>query len=376
MELPPLLNPFDNLADDAPCWCQSGKQFGQCHKNRDSQRRAKPQEALSLLSKQFQKKIGCLHPSAPQGCEGKIIASHTIQRSGPLRAIATNGEVYSMRGATSQIVENGGKLVPQRRGISTVSTFPGFCSKHDNEFFAPIENGDFEINSQNCFLLHYRSICSELHAKTSMQFGNQILSLMDGGREEFDQFFAQQFAADMNFGASLAEQELIETRESLIEAWSKSDFSNLKFHFIEFDTILPFVTSFSATPQFSLGGQFVQDLSEERLRGVTLSSTVINGRTGFVFCSTDVNLMRLLTAELSDQEIGTPSTLLRWVMANAENVAFRIDWWDHLADRRKKHLLDMMMIGLPFGGPDDEPAAYHAAVEVLPLAKVYRSLSF
>lgn len=281
-----------------------------------------------------------------------------------------------MRGATSQIVENEGKLAPQRRGISTVSTFPGFCSKHDNEFFAPIENGDFEINSQNCFLLHYRSICSELHAKTSMQFGNQILSIMDGGREEFDQFFAQQFAADMNFGASLAEQELIETRDSLIEAWGRSDFSNLKFHFIEFDTILPFVTSFSATPQFSLGGQFVQDLSEERLRGVTLSSTVINGRTGFVFCSTDVDLMRLLTAELSDQKVGTPSTLLRWVMANAENVAFRIDWWDHLADRRKKHLLDMMMIGLPFGGPDDELAAYHAAVEVLPLAKVYRSLSF
>lgn len=376
MELPPLLNPFASLADDALCWCLSGKPYAICHKSRKQQRKAHPQEALNLLSKQFKKKIGCLHPSAPDGCSGKIIDSHTIQKSGPLKTIAKNGEVYAMRGASDRLVETKGKLVPPKKGIGTVSTFPGFCEKHDNDFFIPIENGEFEINSSNCFLLHYRNICSEFHAKKSMQFGEPILKLIDEGRDALDQFKAQQFSADMNFGASLAEQELDESRSELIEMWNMQDFSKLSFYFIEFDRQLPFVTSFSGTPKFSPGGTFIQDWSEEKLRGVSASSVNLNGKSGFAFSSTDHDLMHMIVSDLEERGIGTPSTLLRWVVANAENVAFEIDWWDRLAERRRKHLLDLAMIGIPFGGPEDERETYLSAVEVLPSANIARSFSF
>ena len=155
MELPPPLKPHVNLVDDDPCWCLSGRSYGDCHKNRAQQRKAKPQEAFNLLAKQFRGKIGCLHPTAPEGCSGKIISSHTIQKSGPLKTISKNGEVYSMRGAGDRLIENNGKLIPQKRGISTVSVFPGFCSHHDNEFFLEIENGDFKINQKiaSCFII-------------------------------------------------------------------------------------------------------------------------------------------------------------------------------------------------------------------------------
>lgn len=376
MELPPPLRAFAKHSDGEPCWCRSGKPYEACHKSRAEQRRSNPQEALNLLSKQFKSKVGCLHPNAPSDCAGKIVEAHTIQKSGPLRAIAKNGEVYSLRGAINRLVENHGQLIPQKRGIATVSTFPGFCGKHDNDFFGPIENGDFEINGTNCLLLHYRNVCSEFHAKTSMQFGDALLGAIDSGRDIFAQMDAQQFASDMNFGASLAQQELAADRAALGEIWKSGDFSKISFYFIEFERQLPFVTSFSATPKFSLSGIHIQDWSEEVLRKVSVSSVNLGGRSGLIFSSLDHDLMRGLARDLENRSVGTPSNLLRWVMANAENVAFEIEWWDRLADRRKRHLLDLAMIGLPFGGPDDELGAYMAAVEVLPPIGVARSFAF
>lgn len=376
MELPPHLNAFAKLTDAESCWCGSGKSYETCHKGRAEQRRAEPKEALNLLAKQFKSKVGCLHPNAPSGCAGKIIDAHTIQKSGPLRSIAKNGEVYSLRGAINSLVENNGKLIPQKRGIATVSTFPGFCAKHDNEFFEPIENGVFEINNSNCFLFHYRNVCSEFHAKLSMQFGKAVLDTIDRGRDVLAQLDAQQIAADMNFGASLAQQELADDRATLTKIWKSNDFSNLSFYFIEFERQLPFVTSFSATPKFSLSGAHIQDWSEEVLRKVSVSSVNLGGRSGLIFSSLDHDLMTALSGDLGDNRVGTPSNLLRWVMANAENVAFEIEWWDRLSDRRRRHLLDLSMIGLPFGGPDDELETYKAAVEVLPLTGVTRSFRF
>lgn len=376
MELPPELNPFRQLSDNAPCWCMSGQMYGNCHKHRGAARRATPEEALNLLSRQFRSKMGCLHPTAPAGCSGKIINSHTIQKSGPLKTIAHNGEVYSMRGSGDQIIKNNGRMIPQRKGISTVSVFPGFCEKHDNDFFEIVENGEFEINPANLFLLHYRNVCSELHAKTFMQFGEPLLRLMDSGRGKFDQVMAQQLASDMNFGASSAENELSDDREALARMWETQDFSSLSFHFVEFEKQLPFVASFNATPKFSIGGKHIQDWSEDRLRGISVSSINFKGRSGFAFSSVDRDLLLETAADLEDPNIGTPSNLLRWVLSNAENVALQVEWWDHLSDRRQNHLLELAMIGLPFGGPENELEAYNRSVEVLAPAAITRSLTF
>jgi hypothetical protein len=376
MELPPELNPLQKLDDQALCWCQSGKTYGICHKTRAQDRKSNTQEALNLLAKQFRKKVGCLHPDAPEGCAGKIIGSHTIQKSGPLKTIARNGEVYSMRGAVNHLVENNGRLLPQRRGISTVSTFPGFCEKHDNSLFEPIENGNFDIDSANGFLLHYRNVCAEYHAKISMQFGEPVRRIMDGGRNLFQQFAAQQAAADMNFGASLAEKQLAEMRDTLLASWKKQDFGGLGYYYIEYERQLPFVASFSATPKFSPSGKFIQDWSEDRLRAISISSVNFDGHSGFMMSSADHELMTLIASEFEDRKIGTPSNLLRWVVANAENVAFAIDWWDHLSDRRQKHLLDLAMIGVTGDELDDELAVYLPAIEVLPPSPVVRSVLF
>jgi hypothetical protein len=374
MELPPLLNPFRKLSDQSLCWCQSGRPYALCHKDRADQRRASPHEALNLLTRQFRQKIGCLHPDAPAGCAGKIIDSHTIQRSGPLRAISKNGEVYSMRGAANRLIENHGRLLPSRQGISTVSTFPGFCRQHDNEFFLPVENGIFDITPENMFLFHYRNICAELHAKSSMQFGDKILNAVDSGTGIMSQLEAQQFAADMNYGASLAESELKNERSRLNAMWKKGDFSSLSGFYIEFEGQLPFAASFAATPKFSINASFIQDWSEDTLKGLSCSPVYIDGKSGFLISSFHEELLSTVSTELADRNYGTPSNLLRWVVSNAENVGFNIDWWDHLASRRREHLLKLAMIGTGHYEDDEEIEIYKAAIEVLPRSNIVRSL--
>ena len=84
--------------------------------------------------------------------------------------------------------------------------------------------------------------------------------------------------------------------------------------------------------------------------------------------------MDLLSSELEDLLIGNPSNILRWSVSNAENLAFNIDWWDHLSDKRRKHILDLAMIGMPVDDIADEIELYLSAVEVLPKARLSRSL--
>ena len=86
--------------------------------------------------------------------------------------------------------------------------------------------------------------------------------------------------------------------------------------------------------------------------------------------------MSQLSSELEDPKIGNPSTILRWSVSNAENLAFHPDWWENLSDKRRKHLLNLAMIGMPVMSPDDEIKIYLNEVEVLPKSEVLNHSSF
>ena len=64
-------------------------------------------------------------------------------------------------------------------GIKTASTFRGFCSKHDNELFAPIEKEPFRGTTEQMALLGYRAICYELLMKEYLLNVDDILKDMD-----------------------------------------------------------------------------------------------------------------------------------------------------------------------------------------------------
>jgi hypothetical protein len=101
----------------------------------------------------------CFSPSGD--CEGTIVSAHTIQRKA-LSLIARDGHVYDFRPDLGELFKNGKDFKPQLRGISQVSTFNGFCQKHDCELFKPVETEEYAAQGKQHFALFFRAVAKEL----------------------------------------------------------------------------------------------------------------------------------------------------------------------------------------------------------------------
>ena len=107
----------------------------------------------------------CLVPPPWKGdCNAKIGNAHTVPQAS-LGRIAEEGHVLSFVQSAVAMMEHGSAAPPQRRGIRRASTFTGFCTKHDNAVFVPLEKAPFEGTKEQCFLLAYRALARELYLK-------------------------------------------------------------------------------------------------------------------------------------------------------------------------------------------------------------------
>lgn len=121
-----------------------------------------PQDQLfEYFQSHRQKFRRCLEPNG--ACERHPINAHSIQKSKVLDAIAERGHVVQ-----PQLHRNasGPPIVEWKQiGRNKATTFPGFCSFHDNLIFGPIEHSPFDpSNTQHLFLMAYRSVTREVHA--------------------------------------------------------------------------------------------------------------------------------------------------------------------------------------------------------------------
>lgn len=96
-------------------------------------------------------------------CAKKIINAHAVQRSGVLTRIAEQGHVLAWQ--RDRAAGRGRDLLPV--GINRASTFRGFCSRHDNEIFGPLDRTPFSGTSEQSFLLCLRALAHESHKKNA-----------------------------------------------------------------------------------------------------------------------------------------------------------------------------------------------------------------
>lgn len=125
--------------------------------------------------KKLSQKGRCLHYENGQRCN-EIIRAHSIQKSGSLSGIAQNGHVYKFSSNIGSLKKNKGRLTCEKFGINKVSTFLGFCKKHDNELFEPIDNNFLIPTDQQVLLYSYRSLCRELFvSENALELVNTLL---------------------------------------------------------------------------------------------------------------------------------------------------------------------------------------------------------
>ena len=141
------------------CWCASGKKWKRCHGS------AAPPTTpagviLDRIAAQHFGTGTCLYPGST--CAAPV-ASHTIQRSGPLARITDAGN----RVATFRHGYRKGRpdFSVGDVGWRQASTFPGFCAAHDRSVFSPIEAEPFVHTRKQGFLVAYRAVSYEVQRK-------------------------------------------------------------------------------------------------------------------------------------------------------------------------------------------------------------------
>jgi hypothetical protein len=185
----------------------------------------------------------CFHPHAPGDCTQTIVNAHLVQKKILLDGVAENGHVLEFSAEAGHILRNG-PFVPRSRGVNEASTFRGFCQKHDDQFFACLEKKPLEFIRHQAFLMLYRAIANELHAKARMYLtgGNMaIKARADKGPSvevDVDQW---NIGLSMFASASVDGGHLRQDWMRLAEAWRTNPDIGVDGWHIVFDRPLPVV---------------------------------------------------------------------------------------------------------------------------------------
>lgn len=319
----------------SPCWCQSGKKWKFCHKDRDRQERlAFGQRHASMLAPYS---VGsCLHPEASLAtCStSTAIRSHTVQRRGGLAAIAESGHVLSIKKGFAEIGKLDGNVVPVSIGVRDASTFPGFCSRHDTTMFQPIERPDAALNAESIFLLSFRVIAYELAAKAA------ALADRSRARDESDRGFpferqvmVQTLLHYQYEGIRNAMDRVTRWKNEYSRAHLSGDMSGFRFFGVTFDAVLPFVAAGAFLPEYDFDGNQVQALDDAAAEHLCVNVTVFNGKTVAAFGWTGVEngpstrFVASFAALSADRQA---DALLSLVFEHLENVYLRPSWWTSL----------------------------------------------
>lgn len=322
-----------------PCPCGSKKKYKKCHGGAQPVAVPKPGQ-IDAQMKKLSPKASCLVPCAMQkDCEGKIIDSHTVSRSGSLGAIMRDGHVYSYAFSLQHIDKMGGKLIPKLTGWKDASTFPGFCGHHDKRLFEPLEDAPFTGSQQQCFLLAYRSIAWELYAKQRAVNNGDYRSVLGASKGAFVKAAMDAFNYMNQLGLRDAEAQKAKY-DLVLEAERWSDCHGL---LIEFSTTFPIQCAAAWSPTQNIDGADLQTLgvSLRTPATATLVSFAADGKSFFLLSWLDDSAA--IAAKIADSIQLLPSDRVAGVLASllvqtSENCHFSPDWYESLSEAGKQWL--------------------------------------
>lgn len=281
---------------------------------------------------------------APFGdCSGKIIRAHTISKCHGLRRIAKDGEVYQVK--ADPYAERYDELMKMsRRGVSAVSTFRGFCARHDAEIFDPIENHEFAMTKEQVFLLMFRTVAKELFLKKIQQEGiTQVMELEAAkAGASVDQLRPTAFGQIYEDGVGLGVDELHVDKQRMDRMLVERDFSEIEYCVVRCGRTPSLVCSGYYSPFFDFGGDRLQQDSQVQRKLNSLYCNVIaKNRGGWIilaYFKDEADGPRQLIQSLLST--GQPDAAAAWLaMVHFENSAYGIDWWDALPGEVRKRVL-------------------------------------
>lgn len=277
------------------------------------------QEANIIIQNEHKIKYCCAPSTHDTQCKGNIIKAHSISKCLGLNEIKNqHSEVYYLKPYSNlySLEKAQGKFLIEKINIKSASTASMFCQIHDKNLFQPIEDKEFIINKENCFLLTYRSVSLEFFKTNNKSFipsskQNDISTLKD----KLDYFLIHNEFDQIN-------HYIIEVKEN-----------NL-------------LTSSIYTPCVNFQNQIIQDAnSDDNLIPIIINS-IRTGKKGYIIFSFEKNNTNFIEKYLKGL-ISLPNFKQSQVLTNIffktfENNFWNISWWDKLEKKRQNELLNYM----------------------------------
>ncbi|MDA0207488.1 MAG: hypothetical protein O3A53_17430 [Acidobacteria bacterium] len=281
--------------------------------------------------KQLANKGRCLHFESGERCSA-IIKAHSIQKSGPLAVIASEGHVYTPSVSGGKFDADRSQIVIEKRGIGKLSTFLGFCEKHDNEVFGPIDTQPLIPTGEQVLLYAYRSICREFFVKeNALALADSQLALWPPGHP-FTVF------EDIKAGSARALTGLRRHKENFDASLKYGRFDDVEY--VLFVSRQGPTHAFSGLiyPHFDFLGRKLQALEDPStpMDLITFCSAPLRDGWGFLFAwhKASAPSCREFLSSLAQGE-SVADAAFRLVISNCENVALAPAWWEGLEEDKK-----------------------------------------
>jgi hypothetical protein len=329
---------------DITCWCGSQLPYQNCHQDRDKQIPLKPHEVQEEFQKALTRRY-CMHPQqSSNSCSRRIVAAHSVSRSGNLNAIAENGHVMKFRTAFQSMIKKSiHRATPKPIGVHKASTFTGFCQTHDASTFAAIDQRILSMTDEHIFLTAYRAICRELFTKTAAAARgiSDIFRQFDRGETRAAQKRIQNFNSMREIYLEAGCRDLRRIKGRYDELLLQKSYAKISYYLVTLDHTSPIVCTISFLPEIDFHGNRLQTLDNPtaHVDDITCSILTTASGTAIVFawlyekngaCSALINSMdRLKPHQL-------PSAIVRLVFGHGENVFFSQSWWNGLDDSAKQ----------------------------------------
>lgn len=324
----------EKIGRNDPCPCGSKKKFKKCHGHHTDAPDASIFE-IGAKTRSISRKGECMAPECLHDeCSKGVISSHTVSKSGSLGAIQREGHVYSYNLTLTALHKSHGGLKPESTGWKQASTFPGFCGYHDKQIFSLLEDNPFTGSKEQCFLIAYRSVAKELHAKINSARQNKLRAAYAKSKKIRKQ------VSDFNKGVDLGVRDVQRHKAKYDHVLINKNWDKVHGLLIEFDGTFPIQCTGGLLPDEDINGLPIQKLDwrDATPDCINLASYAAGGKSYFLICwlnDSDISgsLFSNPIENYNREEL--PAVIGTLILQRTENCHFSPDWYDGLTQEEK-----------------------------------------